>query len=332
MSQLRLLQEKGKVGEEERSPPVCLTGLNCCPVASPGEQRCPACFARRAQALGINTAALLGMRGKQSLEQKEETVGEEEKSLRQAEAELAEKKMEWVEMMSAKRKQQAEESRIKREEETRKKREEEESKREESAKKKEEDKKRREEIFQQYKVKKEMEKAKEEGRNFYISKSAPKLRPKSAGGTRPRPRTIHGEKDDVGLNAARLNMRGSQSNISIGLSSGYRSIGRGPAACRRGSNASLHDEPDHGIFGGSLRGLGHIGRSKSSSASNLGPGSLPLGLRPGRGGRDFDDNASDVSSTTSGYRSGRGQFQPIPLINLLKYIFAPLHGEGFTTS
>ena len=251
------------------------------------------------------------------MEPKEETVGEEEKSLRQAEAELAEKKMEWVEMMSAKRKQQAEESRIKREEESRKKREEEESKREESAKKKEEEKKRREEIFQQYKVKKEMEKAKEEGRNFYISKSAPKLRPKSAGGTRPRPRTIHGEKDDVGLNAARLNMRGSQSNISIGLSSGYRSMGRGPAACRRGSNASLHDEPDHGIFGGSLRGLGHIGRSKSSSASNLGPGSLPLGLRPGRGGRDFDDNASDVSSTTSGYRSGRGQFQPTPFINLL---------------
>jgi len=55
-----------------------------------------------------------------------------------------------------------------------------------------------------------------------------------------------------------------------------------------------------------LRGLGHIGRSKSSSASNLGPGSLPLGLRSGRAARDFDDGASDVSSTTSGYRSGRG--------------------------
>ena len=271
-------------------------------MAGSGEQKCSACFARRAQALGINTATLLGMNGK--MEEKEE-----EETLKQAEAELAEKKTEWVEMMSAKRKQQAEESRIKREEETRRKREEEESKREESAKKKEDDKKRREEIFQQYKVKKEMEKAKEEGRNFFTSKSGPKLRPKSASGTRPRPRTIHGDKDDIGLNAARLNMRGSQSNITIGLgsSSGYRSMGRGPPACRRGSNASLHDEADHGIFGGSLRGLGHIGRSKSSSASNLGPGSLPLGLRPGRGGRDFDDNASDVSSTTSGYRSGRGE-------------------------
>ena len=278
-------------------------------MAGPGEQKCPACFARRAQALGIDTAALLGLKGRSGLDEKGNGEGEEEETLKRAEAELAEKKTEWVEMMSAKRKQQAEESRIKREEETRRKREEEESKREESAKKKEEDKKRREEIFQQYKVKKEMEKAKEEGRNFFTSKSAPKLRPKSAGGTRPRPRTIHGDKDDIGLNAARLNMRGSQSNISIGLGSGYRSIGRGPPACRRGSNASLHDEADHSIFGGSLRGLGHIGRSKSSSASNLGPGSLPLGLRPGRAARDFDDGASDVSSTTSGYRSGRGQLK-----------------------
>ena len=32
-----------------------------------------------------------------------------------------------------------------------------------------------------------------------------------------------------------------------------------PPSCRRGSNASLHDDPDHGVFGGSLRGLGHIG-------------------------------------------------------------------------
>ena len=308
-------QLQGNVGEEEKQEKEgnsdnssCLTGLNCCPVAGPGEQRCPSCFARRAQALGIDTAAFLGLKGRKNIDEKENEVGGEEETLKQAEAELAEKKTEWVEMMSAKRKQQAEESRVKREEETRRKREEEESKREESAKKKEEDKKRREEIFQQYKVKKEMEKAKEEGRNFFTSKSAPKLRPKSAGGTRPRPRTIHGEKDDIGLNAARLNMRGSQSNISIGLGSGYRSIGRGPPACRRGSNASLHDEADHSLFGGSLRGLGHIGRSKSSSASNLGPGSLPLGLRSGRGARDFDDGASDVSSTTSGYRSGRGYF------------------------
>ena len=117
--------------------------------------------------------------------EKEKEGGEQEESLKQAEAELAEKKTEWVEMMSAKRKQQAEESRIKREEETRRKREEEESKREESAKKKEEDKKRREEIFQQYKVKKEMEKAKEEGRNFFTSKSARSLGQSQLGGQDP---------------------------------------------------------------------------------------------------------------------------------------------------
>ena len=37
-------------------------------------------------------------------------------------------------------------------------------------------------------VKKEMEKAREEGGGFFSSKSAPKLRPKSATGNRPRPR------------------------------------------------------------------------------------------------------------------------------------------------
>ena len=45
-------------------------------------------------------------------------------------------------------------------------------------------------------------------------------------------------------------------------------------------------------------------RSKSSSASNLGPASLQLGVR-GRH-RQEDDNCSEISSTTSGYTSGRG--------------------------
>jgi len=246
--------------------------------------------------------------------------------------ELAEKKKEWVMMMTVKRKQQAEESRIKREEEGRKRREEEDMKKEELLRKKEDDKKRREEIFEAYKLKKEAEKAKEEGRNFFSAKPGPKLRPKSAGGTRPRPRpnTIHVDhKDEVGINTSK--MRGSQSNIAVS-SGGFRTLGRVGGGCRRGSNASLHDENDGGIWGGSLRGLGHIGRSKSNSASNLGPGSLPLGIRH-RAARDFDDNASDVSSTTSGYRSGRGSAklfrEPVsksnrPIImNAVEYVVFP---------
>ena len=55
------------------------------------------------------------------------------------------------------------------------------------------DKKRREAIFEAYKTKKEADKLKEEGLNFFSSKPPPKLRPKSAGGgrARPRPITIH---------------------------------------------------------------------------------------------------------------------------------------------
>ena len=100
---------------------------------------------------------------------------------------------EWVDMMSEKRRQQAEENRIRREEEALRRREEEIAKREELIRKKDEDKKRREAIFEAYKTKKEADKLKEEGLNFFSSKPPPKLRPKSAGGGRmkPRPNTIH---------------------------------------------------------------------------------------------------------------------------------------------
>jgi len=153
--------------------------------------------------------------------------------------EMVEKKKDWVVMMTMKRKQQAEESRIKREEEGRKRREEEESKKEENLRKKEDDKKRREEIFEAYKQKKEAEKAKDEGRNFFSAKVGPKLRPKSAGGSRPRPNTIHVDhKEDLGINMGR--MRGSQSNIAVS-SGGMRTVGR-VAGYRRGSNVSLQDE------------------------------------------------------------------------------------------
>jgi len=133
------------------------------------------------------------------------------------------------------------------------------------------------------------------------TKFGPKLRPRSAGG-KPRPKTIHVDNEDISVASRSVGLRGSQSNLS--MSSIARNKYHHSNSLRRGSNVSLHDED---IYSGSLRGLGHIGRSKSSSASNLGPGSLPLGLRQGRsGGRDFDDGASDMSSTTSGYRSGRG--------------------------
>lgn len=284
----------------------CVEGLNKCSFVSlDTESWCKRCWSDKAVSLELGTG----------------------------ESELVEKKKEWVMMMTVKRKQQAEESRMKREEESRKRREEEENKKEELLRKKEDDKKRREEIFEAYKLKKEAEKAKEEGRNFFSAKPGPKLRPKSAGGSRPRPRpnTIHVDhKDEVGINTSK--MRGSQSNIAVS-SGGFRTLGRvGVGGCRRGSNASLHDESDGGVWGGSLRGLGHIGRSKSSSASNLGPGSLPLGIRH-RAARDFDDNASDVSSTTSGYRSGRGSAklfrEPVsksnrPIImNAVEYVVFP---------
>eukprot|EP00092_Neocalanus_flemingeri_P024704 GFUD01026793.1.p1 GENE.GFUD01026793.1~~GFUD01026793.1.p1 ORF type:complete len:668 (-),score=194.26 GFUD01026793.1:41-2044(-) len=295
------LKDVGSCVGEEVS---CVTGLNSCDFVSLDcDSWCKRCWGDRVRSV----------------------------QMREGESEMVEKKKEWVQMMTVKRRQQAEENRIKREEEGRRRREDEENKKEEMIRKKEEDKKRREEIFEAYKLKKEAEKSKDDGRNFFSAKPGPKLRPKSAGGSRPRPRpnTIHVDhKDDLGINASR--MRGSQSNIAVS-SGGFRTLGR-VGGCRRGSNASLHDEGDGGVWGGSLRGLGHIGRSKSSSASNLGPGSLPLGIRH-RPARDFDDNASDVSSTTSGYRSGRGSAklfrEPVsksnrPIImNAVEYVVFP---------
>jgi calmodulin-regulated spectrin-associated protein len=69
------------------------------------------------------------------------------------------------------------------------------------------------------------------------------------------------------------------------------------------------DDPDY-YYGGSMRDLStrRGNRRKSSSASHIGPGSLPGYARRGRGG-DYDDGASDISSTSGfgsayGYRSG----------------------------
>merc|ERR1712012_861134 len=164
--------------------------------------------------------------------------------------------------------------------------------------KKDEEKKRREAILEAYKLKKETEKLREEGLNIYSSRP-PKLRPRSAGGNRlrPRPNTIHvdnREDDDV---------TGSHNNISL-----YRSVTRADQSFRRGSNVSLHDG---GPGTSDIRSLSMFSRSKSSSASNLGPNSLQLGMR-GRG-RHEDDNCSEVSSTTSGYTSGSARLYREPV-------------------
>lgn len=365
------------------------------------------------------------------------------------------RKKERIMMQSLRRKQQAEENRIKREEEARRRREEEAVKTEAVELKKEEDRKRKEAILEQHKIKKEMEKAEEEGRRYpapVAAKAPPKMRPKSGMSVKPRPKTICGDKDDLPMsNASTLrNRRGSQNNITgvgapssstsnlrrsesrgsvaesdrgdrhdrgdrpasgrstlslagmgsrdprpVGLSgiarpststarpssiarpSTSRPPSRGPPGGpsrwgsssfinddntdsprlsradrstrsisqprgkressvssaygddhglrkdsfrgsrdsltsrltytkggRRGSNASMYDEEHDYYYGGSLRDLshgGHSGRRKSSSASYLGPGSLPPGTSRFRHGGEFDDGASDISSTMSGY-------------------------------
>jgi len=235
------------------------------------------------------------------------------------------KQREWVEMMSEKRRQQAEDARLKREEEVAKRREEEMLKKEELLRKKEEDKKRREAIFEAYKLKKEADKLKEEGMNYFSSRPpVPKLRPKSAGGNRmkPRPNTIH-------VDNRENDVTGSHNNINM-----YRSLTRGESSFRRGSNVSLHDGGSGWSGSGSseIRSLSMFSRSKSSSASNLGPASLQLGMRSRRS-RDDDDNCSEVSSTTSGYTSGRGSArlyrEPVSktnrpiILNAVEYVVLP---------
>ena len=67
---------------------------------------------------------------------------------------------------------------------------------------------------------------------------------------------------------------GSQNNITM-----YRSLTRGESTFRRGSNVSLHDGGSgwSGSGSGDMRSLSMFSRSKSSSATNLGPSSLQLG-------------------------------------------------------
>merc|ERR1712223_886146 len=178
------------------------------------------------------------------------------------------------------------------------------------------------------------------------AKPVPKLRAKSAtkASGRPRPKTIHVDQD-ADVNTA-LQSRGPRGTVSMSedsprmsrmdrsarsvsqprgkrdssVSSAYGGAGgfRGSREslhsgmtynARRGSNSSMYEDDDY-YYGGSMRDLSSRrgNRRKSSSASHIGPGSLPGYARRGRGG-DYDDGASDISSTSgfgsaSGYRSG----------------------------
>merc|ERR1719266_1683057 len=196
--------------------------------------------------------------------------------------------MERIMMQSLRRKQQAEENRLRKLEEERLKKEEEARKEDERIRKKEEEKARKEAILEQHKLKKEMDRAEEEGLRMpepVSAKPVPKLRAKSAtkASGRPRPKTIHVDQDadvNTALQQSR-GPRGSISNIS-GFRGSRESLHSGMTYnARRGSNASIYQE---------------------------GPGSLPGYARRGRGG-DYDDGASDISSTSGfgsayGYRSG----------------------------
>jgi len=130
----------------------CVIGSNSCVLGNRNSSLCPRCFVEKIRKIGLLQLYVAEVED----EKKDVADNDDGKELLEIE-----KRKEWVIMMSEKRKQQVEDNRLKREEESRVKREEEEARRDETLRKKEEDKKRREEIFQQYKIKKEMEKAKD---------------------------------------------------------------------------------------------------------------------------------------------------------------------------
>merc|ERR1711874_688257 len=110
------------------------------------------------------------------------------------------KKKERIMMQSLRRKQQGEENRLRKLEEERLKKEDEARKEDERNRKKEEEKARKEAILEQHKLKKEMDRAEEEGLRMpepVSAKPVPKLRAKSAtkASGRPRPKTIHVDQD-----------------------------------------------------------------------------------------------------------------------------------------
>merc|ERR1712008_286906 len=213
------------------------------------------------------------------------------------------RKKEKIMMQSLRRKQQGEENRLRKLEEERLKKEAEAAKEEERNRKKEEEKARKEAILEQHKLKKEMDRAEEEGLRMpepVSAKPVPKLRAKSAtkASGRPRPKTIHVDQDadvNTALQQSR-GPRGSISNIS-------------DISCRSAAVGSLRSLSPLNSLRRNTVGPRSNQMTKSRSYANLsGPGSLPGYARRGRGG-DYDDGASDISSTSGfgsayGYRSG----------------------------
>jgi len=138
------------------------------------------------------------------------------------------RKKEKIMMQSLRRKQQGEENRLRKLEEERLKKEAEAAKEEERNRKKEEEKARKEAILEQHKLKKEMDRAEEEGLRMpepVSAKPVPKLRAKSAtkASGRPRPKTIHVDQD-ADVNTALQQSRGPRGSISnISVSTGLPS-------------------------------------------------------------------------------------------------------------
>ena len=197
------------------------------------------------------------------------------------------KKKERIMLQSLRRQQQNEENRIKREEAARQRKEEEMMKAEEAERKKDEEKKRKEAILEAFKAKKEQEKAEEEGRKFpepVAAKPVPKIRPSPGGMRRPRPKTIHVDKNDVNLGARRI--RGSTSNLRSS-SSNLSNIGASNSDLRRSeSRGSLAEE--------------RPGSSRSTfSLANM-------GSRPPPGGQR--QTPSYARSTAAAARRGSNQY------------------------
>merc|ERR1719266_2269123 len=176
--------------------------------------------------------------------------------------------MERIMMQSLRRKQQAEENRLRKLEEERLKKEEEARKEDERIRKKEEEKARKEAILEQHKLKKEMDRAEEEGLRMpepVSAKPVPKLRAKSAtkASGRPRPKTIHVDQDaDVNTALQSRGPRGSISNIS-----------GGGGMTRSESRNSINND-QHGK-GGTGLSLASMGTGRHSAARATTPSRTP---------------------------------------------------------
>ena len=253
-------------------------------------------------------------------------IGDEVLSNNTDQSEMAKRK-ERIMLQSLRRQQQNEENRIKREEATRRKKDEEQMKAEESERKKEEDRKRKEAILEAYKAKKEQEKAEEEGRRFpepVSAKPVPKIRPSPGGLRKPRPKTIHVDKNDVNLGARRIrgstsNLRGSSSNLSnIGASNNdlRRSESRGSLADeRQGSSRSTLSLANMGSrppMGGSrtpsyARTTAASSRRGSTQYLNEDVGDSPRSSRADRSARSMSQpRGKRDSSVSSAYAQDRG--------------------------